>query len=55
MMSATRSSPQTSRACSTIEQMPEWEHPVTMTSPSGVLQASAVSSGIVSSRIPSAV
>jgi len=55
MTSATRSSPQTSRACSTIEQIPAWEHPVTMTSPSGVLQASAVSSTMASSLIPSGV
>ncbi|MBA7483189.1 hypothetical protein ES707_18700 [subsurface metagenome] len=36
MMSATRSSSQISFACSTIEQIPAWEHPVTTTSPNTV-------------------
>ena len=41
---AMRASPQTAWAWETMLQMPLWEQPVTMKSPSGVLQARAVSS-----------
>jgi len=54
-MSRTRSTPVTRRACSTTLQMPEWEQPVTITSPSSPRHASAESSGTVSSTTPSAV